>query len=118
MENVYDMGLGFGVYGSEAVPIGENTVASSPAPLTDTEVVGSMGVSTAKPTVIETITGAILGKDEQGNPKTFDLGKYIKLPEVNVKAEDSQWWVILLFLLLGLFGYSQIKKSGRSKNGY
>jgi len=58
------------------------------------------------------LTG-IFGKDEQGNVKTFDLSKIIKLPEVVVKADEKQartTGIVLIAIAVALFLFIKRRK--------
>lgn len=62
---------------------------------------------------LEILLGGILGKDANGNLKSIDLGKFIKLPDVNLKADEAQASNVFKFIglaALSIILYKPIKK--------
>lgn len=54
-------------------------------------------------TFFDRLTKGIFGTDANGQANKFDLSKIIKLPEVNVKADNSQLIVIIAAVSALLF---------------
>ena len=56
----------------------------------------------------------VFGKDDQGNVKTFDLSKIIKLPEVVLKADEKQartTGIVLIAFVVALFLLFKMRKN-------
>lgn len=85
-ESVYSYGLGFGVMDNQNLGFTDHTIESQ------------YQSQSYQPSALDKIVGSVTGTNYDGSPKGFDLNKYIKLPEVVVKAEKSQWWIIALII--------------------
>jgi formate hydrogenlyase subunit 3/multisubunit Na+/H+ antiporter MnhD subunit len=105
-----DLGLGFGIQDNTdtfGVQPATNTV---PIPIVQTN---ETTMSNTTGGILGTVTGSILGTDEHGNTNTIDLGKYVKLPDVVVKADNSQWWWLIFITIGGLIFYHFGTKNGK-----
>lgn len=63
------------------------------------------------------LLGGLLGRNADGSTRTLDLGAFIKLPEVTVKADETQKNTILIAIVgLSLAAFFLFKK--KWKNGF
>lgn len=95
-ETVYDYGIGFGTISLDS---------------TTQTVFDSNEMKSAS--VLDNVLKPILGTNPNGTPKKFDLNNYIKLPEINVKAENSQWLYIVLIVIGSFLGIKYLRKKKR-----
>lgn len=84
--DIYSYGLGFGAINDNGLALNDHTIESQ------------YQSQIYQPSPLEKVVGSITGTNYDGTPKGFDLNKFIKLPEVVVKAENSQWWIIALIV--------------------
>lgn len=95
-ETVYEYGMGFGTMKLDSTT---QTVFDS------NEIKSS--------SVLQDILTPIVGTNPNGTPKKFDLNNYIKLPEFIVKADNTQWWYILLIIIISLLGINLLRKKNK-----
>lgn len=66
--------------------------------------------------ILDQLATNILGKDENGQAKPFDLSKYVTIPDFTVKADKTQGTILMVvvgFFLLIIF--NPFKIGGRNK---